>query len=56
MVLAFPKTTSVNSPELAKEQGVSGLVVRKRLSKRNPGFIGGTPLCYLLLVRFKQKS
>lgn len=56
MALTFPKTTSVNSPELAKENGVSGLVVRNCLSKRNPGFTGGTPVCYQIPVRFKQKS
>ena len=56
MVLAFPKTTSVNSPELAKEHDVSGLVVRKRLFKRNPGSTGGAPVRYHIPVRFKQKN
>ncbi|MGB0137997.1 MAG: hypothetical protein ACPF83_12230 [Flavobacteriales bacterium] len=55
-MLAFPKTTSVISPELAKEHGVSGLVVRKRLSKHNPGSTKGTPVRYHIPVRFKQKS
>lgn len=56
MVLASPKTTSVNSPELAKEHGVSGLVVRKRLSKHNPGSTGAASVRYHIPVRFKQKS
>ena len=56
MVLAFPKTTSVNSPELAKELGVSRLVIGKRLFKHNPGSTKGTPVRYHIPVRFKQKS